>query len=79
MDVATIQWHRSFPHHGGAVSITRLSRGWRVSKDGREAEARSLIEAFEDVRGRKVSDDDLSFILMVLAFDTPDDLDGLDQ
>jgi hypothetical protein len=26
---------------------------------------------FEAVRGRKVSDDDLSFILTVLAFDSP--------
>ena len=69
MDLATIQWHRSFPYHGGAVSITRLSRGWRVSKDEREGEAVSLIEALEAVRGRKVSDDDLSFVLMVLAFD----------
>jgi hypothetical protein len=32
-----------------------------------------------DVRGREVSVDDLSFILTVLAFDTPDDLDGLNQ
>jgi hypothetical protein len=71
MDLATIQWHRSFPYHGGAVSITRLSRGWRVSKDGQEEEALSLIDAFEAVRGRKVSDDDLSFILTVLAFDNP--------
>ncbi|HLB18026.1 MAG TPA: hypothetical protein VK613_02725 [Gaiellaceae bacterium] len=47
--------------------------------DGREAEARTLVEAFEAVRGREVSVDDLSFILMVLAFDTPDDLDGLNQ
>ena len=79
MDLATIQWHRSFPYHGGAVSITRLSRGWRISKDGQEGEAVSLIEAFEDVRGRKVSNDDLSFILTVLEFDTPDDLGGLNQ
>jgi hypothetical protein len=76
MDLATIQWHRSFPYHGGVVSITRLSRGWRVGKDGREGEALSLIEAFEAVRGRRASVDDLSFILTVLAFDTPDDPDG---
>jgi hypothetical protein len=76
MDVATIQWHRSFPYRGGAVSVTRLSRGWRVCKDGQEGEALSLIEAFEVMRGRRVSDDDLSFIMAVLAFDTPADLDG---
>ena len=79
MDLATIQWHRSFPYHGGAVSITRLSRGWRVSMDGQEGEALSLIEAFEAMRRRRASDDDLRFILTVLALDSPDDLDGLNQ
>jgi hypothetical protein len=44
--------------------------------DGREGEAQSLIEAFEAVRRRKVSDDDLRFILTVLAFDSQDDLGG---
>ena len=76
MGLATIQWHRSLPYHGGAVSITRLSRGWRVSMDGQEGEALSLIEAFEAMRRRRASDDDLRFILTVLALDTPDDLDG---
>jgi hypothetical protein len=79
MDLATIQWHRSFPYHGGAASITRLSRGWRLSLNGRETEAQSLIEAFESVRGCKVTDDDLRFILTVLAFDSPHDLGGLNQ
>jgi hypothetical protein len=79
MDLATIQWHRSFPYHGGAASITRFSRGWRVSMDRREGEGVSLIEAFEAVRRRKVSDDDLRFILTVLAFDSAEDLDGLNE
>jgi len=61
------------------VSITRLSRGWRVSMDGQEGEALSLIEAFEAMRRRRASDDDLRFILTVLALDSPDDLDGLNQ
>jgi hypothetical protein len=70
VDLATIQWHRSFPYHGGAVSITRLSREWRVNMDGREGDAVSLIEAFEAARRRRASDDDLRFILTVLAFDS---------
>jgi len=76
MDLATIQWHRSFPFRSGAASITRLRRGWRVSIDGREGEGVSLIEAFEAVRRRKVSDEDLRFILTVLAFDSAEDLEG---
>jgi hypothetical protein len=69
MSLATIQWHRSFPYHDGAVSITRLSHGWRVRKDEREEEAASLIDAFEAVRERRISQHDLSFILNVLTFD----------
>jgi hypothetical protein len=44
-----------------------------------ETEAVSLIEAFETLRGRAVSDDDLRFILNVLAFDCADDLAGLNR
>jgi hypothetical protein len=76
MDLATIEWHRSFPYHGSAASITRFSRGWRVSMDGRDGEGASLIEAFEAVRRRKVSDDDLRFVLTVLAFDSAQEIDG---
>ena len=75
MNMATIQWHRSFPHRGGAVSITRLSHGWRVRKDEREEEALSLIDAFEAVLGHKVRDGDLGFIMTVLVFDMGSQLD----
>jgi hypothetical protein len=79
MTLTTLHWRRSFPYQGGNVSITRFEHGWRVRMNEHETEAVSLIEAFETLRGRAVSDDDLRFILNVLAFDCADDLAGLNR
>ena len=69
MDTATVYWQRSFTYHDRDVSIVRLAHGWRVGMDMREPEAGSLIEAFESLSGRHVSDDDLRFLLTLMAFD----------
>jgi hypothetical protein len=76
MGLATVRWHRSFRYRDGDVSVTRLNHGWRVRTNGHEEDAASLIEAFEAAQGGRATDDDLRFILTVLASDVPDILVG---
>ena len=46
-----IQWANVFPYRDREVLVARLATGWMVRADGRTAEARTLIEAFEHLLG----------------------------
>ena len=69
MHVADVRWERLFPYEDSKVLISRLDHRWRVRMGGRCAEAATLIEAFEHVRGRAVTDDDLRIVLRAMSFD----------
>jgi hypothetical protein len=48
--------------------VVRLGYGWRLDLYGREASARSLVTAFEQVRGRPCGDAEIEVVLAALTY-----------
>jgi hypothetical protein len=49
--------------------VTGLADGWRVEIDGKSAEAKTVIDAFEALLGQPARDSELQVVLAALARD----------
>ena len=68
-----IQWAHVFPYRDREVLVARLAAGWLVMADGRTAQARTLIDAFENLRGgRSTEADEHDVVLTALSRDLRD-------
>jgi hypothetical protein len=66
---ANERWQDTFPYRDGRVVVERLTDGWRVRLEGKEAEAKTLVEALENVRNQRAGDAELDVVLAALIHD----------
>jgi hypothetical protein len=59
----------SFAYHNTRVEVTRLPQAWRVKIGGREAQARTLVSAFEALLDQPLGDSEMKVVLAALAED----------
>jgi hypothetical protein len=64
-----VRWKQTYPYRGASVVVERLPTEWRVELLGKEAKARSLVSAFEEVLERPAADSELHVVLLALARD----------
>ena len=69
MSTGEIRWANVFPYREGEVVVTRLAKGWQLSTDDRDVQARTLIEAFEQLGGSDLTRAELDLVLAVLSHD----------
>jgi hypothetical protein len=69
MRTPLIRWTESFPYRGGRALVARLSHGWRLGLDGDEAQASTLVGAFESLRRRPAGDAEMRVVLAAFARD----------
>lgn len=62
-------WHKSFPYRNGDVVVTRIPGGWQIVFDGKQAEAKMLVDAFEVLLKRKALHDEMRVVVAALAWD----------
>ncbi len=62
-------WHRSFPYRNGDAVVTRVPGGWQIAFDGKEARAKTLVDAFEVLLKRHVRNAELRVVVAALAWD----------
>ena len=66
---ANQRWQDTFPYRDGRLVVERLADGWRVRLEGKEAEAKTLVEALESVRNQRAGDAELDVVLAALIYD----------
>jgi hypothetical protein len=66
---ANQRWQETFPYRDGRVVVERLADGWRVQLEGKEARAKTLVEALESVRNQRAGDAELDVVLAALIHD----------
>ena len=66
---ANQRWQETFPYREGRVVVERLAEGWRVRLGGKQAQARTLVEALESVRNQRAGDAELDVVLAALIHD----------
>lgn len=66
---ANQRWQDTFPYRDGRVAVERLVDGWRVRLEGKEAQARTLVEALETVLNQRAGDAELDVVLAALIRD----------
>ena len=69
---ANQRWQDTFPYRDGQVLVERLAGGWRVRLEGKEAQAKTLVEALERVRNQRAGDAELDVVLAALIRDRKD-------
>ena len=69
MDTRTSRWETRFPYRGGRAAVTRLADGWRVEIEGKSAEAKTVIDAFEVLLGQPARDPELQVVLAAIVRD----------
>ena len=69
MSTGEIRWANVFPYHDREVLVTRLAKGWQLSSDDRDVQARTLIDAFEQLRGSDLTRAELDLVLTALSQD----------
>jgi hypothetical protein len=62
-------WHQAFPYAGGDVLVTRSPRTWRVSLGAQDAEATTLVDAFEALIRKRAGAAELKVVVAALAWD----------
>jgi hypothetical protein len=60
-------WEQTFPYRGGEVLVTRLQNSWRITLGGKAAEAKTVVDAFEELLGQHAGDPELDIVLAALA------------
>jgi hypothetical protein len=60
---------QTFPYREGSVIVARLEDGWRLGLETKEVEARTLVDAFEELLGNRPQDPEMRVVIAALAWD----------
>ena len=69
--VSEIRWTQTFRYRDRQVVVARSNDGWQLTIRGRTIRARTLIGAFEELRGQHAADPELEVVVAALALDRP--------
>jgi hypothetical protein len=76
MGTRASRWEEPFPYRGGQVTVRRFTDGWRIHLEGREAQDKTLVGAFEAMLRRRAGDLELDVVLAALARDRAESTSG---
>jgi hypothetical protein len=62
-------WRQDFPYGGREIVVTRFPATWRLSFGAQEAEATTLVEAFEILIRKRAGNQEMKVVVAALAWD----------
>jgi hypothetical protein len=69
MGTRAARWRKTFPYRNTGVVVERLPNAWRVKLGDEQAQARTLVTAFEHLLQRPAAHAELDVVLVALARD----------
>jgi hypothetical protein len=71
MGTPAASWEKTFPYRDTRIVVERLPQACRVRLGGRQAQARTLVSAFEALLDHPASDAEMAVVLAALAHNPP--------